>query len=176
AGTRSDPAQRRLLAWALRTRAIHASTSSASIGTFADRFCLSLVALACGDDAGAAGPSAPSLDAGMSSGALSFATDVYAPIIAQRCSPCHTEGASGGLDMRDAATAFGSLVEVDAAGAACRGEGPRVASGDPDASLLVNKIEAETPRCGNAMPLGRDSLPASEQETVRRWIAQGAQP
>ena len=138
---------------------------------------LTLLALACGDDDG--GTTTGTTDLGFDAdtpAALSFATDVYGPIIATRCAPCHTEGASGGLDMRDADTAFASLVEVAAAGAACEGEGTRVVSGDPDASLIVNKVEAETPRCGNRMPLNRDPLPASEQETIRTWIAGGALP
>jgi hypothetical protein len=44
---------------------------------------------------------------------------------------------------------------------------------DPDASLLVQKLE-HTQACGAPMPSADQKLPAAQLEQVRTWIAQGA--
>src|SRR5262249_8068868 len=51
----------------------------------------------------------------------------------------------------------------------------RVAPGDPDHSFLMLKIEGHLgPNEGVPMPLVGGPLPASDIDTVRRWIAAGA--
>jgi hypothetical protein len=52
----------------------------------------------------------------------------------------------------------------------------RIAPGDPEASLLVLKVEARdtTGGIGAPMPLQYPPMTAEQVETVRRWIAEGA--
>ncbi|MDD9971050.1 MAG: hypothetical protein OXR73_32735, partial [Myxococcales bacterium] len=53
-------------------------------------------------------------------------------------------------------------------------EGSRVTAGDPDTSLLMEKLEEAMPSCGGQMPPGGEPLPAEEIERIRSWIAAGA--
>ncbi|WP_437677309.1 hypothetical protein [Sorangium sp. So ce131] len=61
---------------------------------------------------------------------------------------------------------------------------PRIAAGDPANSFLMHKVdrtltcpdlECAPDRCEAPMPFGGDILPAAERDTIRRWIAQGAE-
>jgi hypothetical protein len=119
-------------------------------------------------------------DAGMKAGSAgapatsaSFA-DVYA-LFAMRCgggkAGCHVTGSAAGLEMPDARAAYDHLVRV--ASAKCAGE-MRVASGDADASVLVQALEGSA-SCVKPMPLGRDPLSASEIAMIRAWIDAGAE-
>jgi len=114
---------------------------------------------------------------------------IYAGVIEPRCAlaGCHAIGAdgrppAGALGLEGAAAAHGSLVGVRADGSAtCRATGlARVAPGDPDASLLMHKLEGEAPDgfhvCAERMPLGRDPLPSVHLAAIRAWIAAGALP
>jgi hypothetical protein len=97
--------------------------------------------------------------------------EVYA-IVAAKCggpSGCHVMGASGGLAMPNAATAYDNLVDV--ASEECSGE-TRVVPGDADGSLLIQAIEGEA--CVEQMPRGRAPLSAAEIATFREWIESGA--
>jgi hypothetical protein len=53
----------------------------------------------------------------------------------------------------------------------------RVIPGDPDGSLLIQKVEAteESAEIGAPMPLHYTPLTAEQVETVRQWILEGAQ-
>jgi hypothetical protein len=54
-------------------------------------------------------------------------------------------------------------------------ESQLVAPGDAGASYLVEKVESESPRAGERMPLPpADRLPARVVEELRRWIDEGA--
>ena len=49
----------------------------------------------------------------------------------------------------------------------------RVVAGEPDRSLLVDKLESDTPMCGARMPPG-GQLSAEHLSLVRNWISAGA--
>lgn len=131
---------------------------------------------AAGSGGGAAGSA---VDAG--AGKLSFAKDVYDPIIRARCSACHTDAPSfGGLAFFPGAmTAYSNLVGVPAGAAdnnLCRASGLlRVQPGDPDRSLIYLKLTK--PSCGSQMPPAAFAPPTPAQiEIIRQWIADGAAP
>jgi hypothetical protein len=93
---------------------------------------------------------------------------IYKTIIARSCAigGCHNESAAGKLSMTDACSAYQALLIA----------GPcsmkRVRPGDAD-SLLLDKLQSATPRCGGSMPpTGR--LDASSIDAVRAWIVAGA--
>jgi hypothetical protein len=129
------------------------------------------------------------------SGALSFATDIYAPILAKHCTGCHAFKADGGagagitagkLDFSSADAGYANLVNVAAAGVACGdtdGASPlvRVVPGHAAASLLYEKVNGFTvaPPCGSPMPKSGE-IPDGGQEVVveqvKTWINQGALP
>jgi len=96
------------------------------------------------------------------------------------CRLCHglvpNEASNGNLN-------FGGLTDTEmhhrlvgptSSSTACGGRA-YVVPGDPDASLLYNKLANATPVCGVQMPLGGFAyLSAQELEVVRSWIAAGA--
>jgi hypothetical protein len=65
------------------------------------------------------------------------------------------------------------VVDVDAAIRPYK----RVVPGDPDSSLLIVKVEAtaRSQEIGEPMPMVYPPLTAAEVESVRQWIAEGAQ-
>ena len=105
-------------------------------------------------------------------GGVSFAADVQ-PIFDQNCAlaGCHAAAsASAGLVLA-AGSAFDNIVGVPSS------QQPgtnRVASGDPDNSYLVRKIEGAAGVSGGRMPLNRSPLSAAQITTIRTWIDQGA--
>jgi hypothetical protein len=97
--------------------------------------------------------------------------DLYGRLIGPRCATagCHdARGAalSGMLDLSQACTAHRALLQSGACGE------PRVKPGDAS-SLLVDKIESETPRCGARMPPS-GSFSEAEAASVRTWVMSGA--
>jgi len=85
---------------------------------------------------------------------------------------CHGEGARGGrLDLFPRADAHAALVGVVSTSRTCGGQ-VLVVPRDPDASLLVQKLDG-TPRCGAPMPPDV-VLPPAHLEQVRSWIVRGA--
>ena len=96
-------------------------------------------------------------------GALALAGDVssfdrdVAPLIARHCLDCHSGGdGKGGLNLSTKA------------GALAGGEtGVSIVAGKPDESLLWERVSS-----GEMPPTSK--LTASEKETLRRWIAEGA--
>jgi hypothetical protein len=92
---------------------------------------------------------------------VDYTRDV-APLLTRRCVPCHgSDEAEGGLRLD---SIEGLMRGGDA--------GPAVIPKDPDASLLVAKIER---RHRPSMP-PRRKLPASAIALIRAWIAAGALP
>ncbi len=80
-----------------------------------------------------------------------------APLLARRCLECHNgEDKKGGLNL---ATSAGSLGGGDS--------GPAIVAGDPDASLLWARIDADE------MP-PKHPLPTAEREAFRAWISDNA--
>jgi hypothetical protein len=115
---------------------------------------------------------------------LGFAKDI-APIIASKCSPCHTTDAKAGLNWTYDTLVTNSSV-TNAATKACTyiSQPPkRVIPGDPDRSLLWTKLTLDTTQatvhgCGDPMPppTSGKSLLTSELDVFHNWIQQGAKP
>jgi len=92
--------------------------------------------------------------------------NVYARILMPTCSgaDCHAAGALSGLEMTSEDKAYAGLAS-------------RVVPGNPEASLLFQRISPElcvAPDC-LTMPLGQAPLPEDERELVRSWIEMGAE-
>ncbi|MGE0790874.1 MAG: hypothetical protein AB7S26_34690 [Sandaracinaceae bacterium] len=85
---------------------------------------------------------------------------------------CHG-GTDAGFRVTDSAGTYAALVGVDASGDECGGMGRLVVPSDPDASLLLEKLQ-DNPRCGDRMPQSGIPLRAEDLDAVRTWIADGA--
>ncbi len=82
------------------------------------------------------------------------------PILQRRCSGCHFDGKrEGGLSV----VAVAELLKGGEAGTS-------VAAGNPDDSVLIQRISGEKPD----MPLNSEPLTAEQVHTLRTWISQGA--
>jgi hypothetical protein len=113
-----------------------------------------------------------------------FAKDV-APIIANKCSPCHTTDAKAGLNWTYATLVTNTNV-TNATTMKCTyiSQPPkRVIPGDADHSLLWTKLTLDTTQatvhaCGDPMPLPTSGkvLTTSELDVFYNWIQQGAKP
>jgi hypothetical protein len=107
------------------------------------------------------------------SGALSFAADVWAPILQPSCS-CHQQGASGGLLMgTDAAAAYTAMVDVKSSSPL-----DYVEPGDSSKSYVFHKVsgtQGEAGGGGGQMPQG-GMLDAADIATIKQWIDDGAEP
>ncbi|MBK7827266.1 hypothetical protein [Nannocystis sp.] len=114
-------------------------------------------------------------DTTTASGPLSFATDVWGPILDPICS-CHHVAGSGSLVMGDdAATALAAMLGVKAGGAPTVNF---VTAGDSTASYIINKLEgtqAEAGGGGSKMPLSGSVTP-EQIATIKQWIDDGANP
>jgi outer membrane protein assembly factor BamB len=127
---------------------------------------------------GAAGALAPPPSAGSAAPATQPTwSAVYQAIVQRGCNggtTCHSSMLAGQLQMSTAAQAYSALVSAPALGTACSATGLlRVAPGDPDNSLLVQKLEAAMPICGQHMPPG-GTVPAAQLMQLRMWIEKGA--
>lgn len=104
------------------------------------------------------------------------------PILEATCLPCHAgEDPAAGLRLDSVQASIDSLLGPDGLGRRSAQVGDLlVTPGDPDASYLVEKIEAradDPPRVGSPMPEPPlPSLPARAIGDVRRWISEGALP
>ncbi|HEX3697430.1 MAG TPA: DUF1592 domain-containing protein [Polyangia bacterium] len=116
-------------------------------------------------------------------GPISYAMHV-APIIANKCSPCHTTDAKAGLNFSYANLVTNSTV-TNALTVACDWLTPppkRVVPGDTDHSLLWVKLTFDgaitTHMCGDHMPLATSgkTVTTAELDIIQRWINQGAKP
>ena len=122
---------------------------------------------------GAAGTGAPAGDPTW--------TAVYESIVQRGCNggtTCHSSTLAGQLQMSTPALAYSALVGVAAMGmggsVACNSTGlQRVAPYDADNSLLVQKLEAAMPVCGQHMPPG-GMVEAAQLQQLRAWIERGA--
>jgi hypothetical protein len=106
--------------------------------------------------------------------ALSLDRDLQ-PLLTARCalSGCHAGSSpQEGMDL-SAGEAWRHLVNVGSE--EIPGE-MRVKPGDPDHSVLFEKISQDQPRAGTRMPQGAQPLSAEEIEQIRLWILGGALP
>jgi hypothetical protein len=97
--------------------------------------------------------------------------DLYERVLQPSCAlgGCHDRAtAAGGLPMRDMCQTRTALLGKGACGET------NVVPGQPDSSLLVNKLDSKMPRCGSAMPPA-GPLTASVLAAVRSWIEAGAE-
>lgn len=90
---------------------------------------------------------------------------------------CHQGMAAGKLQMIDEDATYMSLVGMMAMGTSMMGNCAdamimRVKAGDPDNSLLVQKLEAKQ-KCGMSMPPG-GKLTDTQLKLVRDWVMMGA--
>lgn len=100
-----------------------------------------------------------------------YAADIQ-PLWSPTCTTCHSGGGPRRLNL-EAGSSYASLVNVD--GTASCGTFARVMPGQPDQSLLVQKISGDA--CGGRMPqLDTDYFDRNPGELVRirSWILAGA--
>ncbi|MDP3236555.1 MAG: hypothetical protein Q8N26_27435 [Myxococcales bacterium] len=116
----------------------------------------------------AAGGSAAGGSAGGGSATVSFATEV-APILRAKCQQaCHAG------QYQSAGSAYTRLRGMTSGGAC--GNQPRLVVNDGASSLVIRKILG-TQTCGGKMPqgcTGNACVSATDADTIKRWIDQGA--
>jgi hypothetical protein len=115
---------------------------------------------------------------------LSYARDI-APIIANKCSPCHTTEGKGGQNWTYDNLVTNTTVTNALTMGCTYASKPtkRVIPGDADHSLLWIKMTLDTEQatvhfCGDMMPLpsAKKPLLTPELDAFYRWIQQGAKP
>jgi hypothetical protein len=137
-------------------------------------------------------------------------TEVYAKTIQPSCSSdfCHYNGVDirfSALDLSSKVRAYYSLVGLPCLGPTCQQRGMRVVPGQPEASVMYQKLLDQLPagiaRCGKQMPADRTgystngtsdltffrcdagappncrdaTLPADQLLRIHDWIQEGAQ-
>jgi hypothetical protein len=101
-------------------------------------------------------------------------TAVYDEVLTvQGCATksCHT--GTGLENLGDRATAHASLLAATAMGALCTGGQKLVMPGNPDQSLLLQKVRPSPP-CGTPMPPPMGALTQQEIDQIAMWIQLGA--
>ncbi len=110
-------------------------------------------------------------------------TEIQSAIIGPKCAaPCHSGApADAAAGMVLSGNMYAIVVGVTAQGSKCKDKDfVRVVAGDPDSSLLMQKVRAKiagtAPPCGDAMPKGSNMPALSEAEAQRGedWIRAGA--
>lgn len=140
---------------AVATPAVAASSATATVaGTPAS-------AAATPASASTASATASTAGAAASGATLSFKTDIQ-PIFTTNCTPCHITTKTKGL----------SLATYDGVMAGGQ-DGVVVKAGDPNGSLLVQKIKG-TQTIGARMPYNKPPLPDDQIQKISDWVAQGA--
>ncbi len=106
---------------------------------------------------------------------VSFAGDIQ-PIFTTNCAGCHSPG--GAADLAGIALQLTEGVAYDLLVSQPSVQDPDltlVAPGDPDASLLLAKVESDSPPVGLRMPRFAPALSDDEIALIRSWIQQGAE-
>jgi hypothetical protein len=110
-------------------------------------------------------------------GGTTFDT-IQRDIFQKQCafSGCHSLDSPQGDLALEGDGVYDALVGVLASSSAAAFSGKRrVVPGAPDTSFLMDKLLGKlSPGEGDAMPLGRSTLPAGDIETIRKWILAGA--
>ncbi len=93
---------------------------------------------------------------------ISFNRDIR-PILVENCFSCHGADSAGRkadlrLDQRDAAVEFGAIVP-----------------GDPDSSVILDRICSDDPDEVMPPPSTKKALTAAQRDLLSRWIAAGAE-
>jgi len=112
---------------------------------------------------------------------------IHEVLISGTCTQCHAfvadPGANGALLLTDACASWKSLVDrAPSNGGMCGSfQGALVTPGNPDASLLMQKLDADplaspSEVCGFPMPLFENRLSALDRDSIRAWITNGALP
>jgi len=111
---------------------------------------------------------------GGGNGSVSFAANVQ-PIFNASCLsvgvPCHQGATPEGNMNLEAGVSYGQIARVVTSGYA---PGVRVVPGDPDSSVLFQKILGNI-QFGPRMPFNQPALSPGAIEIIRVWIEQGAQ-
>ncbi|MFH1278588.1 MAG: hypothetical protein ABIK65_09435 [Candidatus Eisenbacteria bacterium] len=128
-----------------------------------------LVFLACSDGGDPVSPGDGN-DGGDTT-AVAFAGDVL-PILTSSCAfvGCHASETHSGNLVLDGANAYANLVGVASFNYP---PGVRVTAGDPDASVLYQKLLGN-PSFDARMPLGGAPLAGADLAKIREWIEEGA--
>jgi hypothetical protein len=122
----------------------------------------SLGLVACSDEGDPVSPADPG-----DPSRVFFSSDVQ-PVFDANCIGCHGAGGNGGLDLRPPQS-YDNLVDV----VSPNYDGTRVAPGEPDKSVLMDKISGGD-RFGSRMPPTGSGLSDSTIETIRTWVLEGA--
>lgn len=100
-----------------------------------------------------------------------FGTAVSLGRAAGKCTYCHFPGNTHTVDVLDV---FGTMVDKRSAYGQNGTPGTIVIPGDPANSVLVKKLKGD-PSVGPQMPFVPPRLSSEEIETLKTWIAEGAQ-
>jgi hypothetical protein len=134
---------------------------------------------------GGSGTTPPPPTGAQPTGAATWSAVYSEVIVANGCtgsSMCHGGDVGvGALSLQTKDSAYTALVGTKAMGSNltpggtnCKDlEVARVVAGDPDNSLLVEKLEATQP-CGDPMPPGGIRLKDAQIQQVRMWVKNGA--
>lgn len=98
---------------------------------------------------------------------VSFSADVQ-PIFDARCVVCHDSDGPSGMTLLSGVS-HGELVGVTATGYAAL----RIAPGEPESSVLYNKI-TDSGLYGGIMPAAGPALTAEQIAVIAAWIEEGA--
>jgi hypothetical protein len=124
-------------------------------------------------------------DAAIDSGPPAVHFEQVFTLLNSQCLPCHSitpehPNASAKLDLSTKSSAYEQLVGVLAKGGACS-DGARVlvVAGDPDNSLLIQKLENAQGLCGKPMPKATGDQPfmpidSTQIDEIKAWIKAGA--
>jgi hypothetical protein len=126
----------------------------------------------------------PTNDAAADSGAPAVHFERVFEILNEQCMPCHSStadhpNASAKLDLTAQAAAYDLLVGAPAKGP-CKDSGRvLVVAGDPESSLLIQKLENAPGLCGNPMPKPSadqafEPIDATQLADIKAWIRAGA--
>jgi hypothetical protein len=153
------------------------SAAGATAGAAAGTAGMAAVSGAAGSGGSPAMGSPPTAEKGAPAWSAIF-RDIIVAKGCQGASLCHG-GPAGMLMMATRKAAYNQLVGKAAAGMAVEGMAcaatglMRVAPGDPDNSLFMQKVLG-TQTCGAVMPPNPPMLEPAEIEQIRMWIANGA--
>jgi hypothetical protein len=152
------------------------------ISTYCTMAALSLGLLAgCpASDSAAPGTGAPGIGGRGGSGAATF-TSIYEMLFPRvtnaHCDMCHGlpafDASNGNWSTgMDKASTYKALIGTTSTSSMCMNR-PFVVPGQPDMSLLLQKVKPNPP-CGLRMPNGGAPLSDAQIEMIRSWIAAGA--